>query len=170
MQAAQTQIMGRICGTLKCNHKLNIWKTSLRFCKQPKWVHVSNIYIIWSCFSIWIQWWCSIGVWSYKTSKPISLIHLLELFFNANSMAMSVSWSSEWLYMAIPVNTCVFAGLTIYGHTKHQLDITIEFISKNSSRWCIALVCLLISPYMGTLIAKLTSPWNLGWKTTPEDV
>jgi hypothetical protein len=30
-------------------------------------------------------------------------------------------------------NTCVFAGLAIYGHSEHQSDITIKFILKNGS-------------------------------------
>jgi hypothetical protein len=31
-------------------------------------------------------------------------------------------------------HTCVFAGLAIYGHSDHETDITIEFMSKNGSR------------------------------------
>ena len=30
-------------------------------------------------------------------------------------------------------HTCVFAGLTIYGHSDHKTDITVEFTSKNGS-------------------------------------
>ena len=42
-----------------------------------------------------------------KSSKPTSVIHLREPFFDMNSMVMSVSWS-EWPYMASPANTQVW--------------------------------------------------------------
>ena len=40
-------------------------------------------------------------------------------------------------------HTCVFAGLAIYGHSDDETNIIIEFTSKNGSRRCITLVCLL---------------------------
>ena len=41
-----------------------------------------------------------------NTGKCGSVIHVLDRFFDVNSMAMSVSWS-EWPYMAIPGNVGV---------------------------------------------------------------
>ena len=67
-------------------------------------------------------------------------------------------------------HTCVFAGLTIYGHSNHKTDITVESMSKNGSWKCITLVCLLDLPYMVTLITKLTSPLNSHPKMVPENV
>ena len=67
-------------------------------------------------------------------------------------------------------HTCVFAGLTIYGHSDDETDITIEFTSKNGSRRCITLVCLLDLPYMVALIMKPTSLLNSHQKMVPEDV
>ena len=67
-------------------------------------------------------------------------------------------------------HTCMFAGLAIYGHSDHETDITIEFTSKNGSRKCITLVCLLDLPYMVTLITKPTSLLNSHRKMVPEDV
>ena len=56
------------------------------------------------------------------------------------------------------------------GHSEHQLDITIKFISKNSSRWCITLGCLLVLPYMVTLNTNQTSPSNSDWKMALYDI
>src|ERR1700732_1919835 len=67
-------------------------------------------------------------------------------------------------------HTCVFARLAIYSHSDHEIDITVEFMSKNGSRRCITLVCLPDLPYMITLIMKLTSPLNSCQKMVPEDV
>ena len=67
-------------------------------------------------------------------------------------------------------HTCVFAGLTIYGHSDHKTNITVEFTSKNGSWRCIILVCLPDLPYMVTLITKPTSPLNSHRKMVPEDV
>jgi hypothetical protein len=47
-------------------------------------------------------------------------------------------------------NTCVFAGIAIYGHSDHKTDIIVEFTLENCSRTYIALACLLVLPYMVT--------------------
>jgi len=39
-------------------------------------------------------------------------------------------------------NTYVFAGIAIYGHSDHEMDIIIEFTSKNCSRTYITLICI----------------------------
>ena len=62
----------------------------------------------------------------------------------------------------------MFATIAIYGHSDHKMDITIEFTSKIRSRTYITLMCLLLLPYMVTLITKWTSPLNSHQKTTPE--
>ena len=88
-------------------------------------------------------------------------------------MVMSISWS-EWPYMAISpqniYNTYLFAGIAIYSHSDHETNITIEFTLKNHSRTYITLMCLLVLPYMVTLITEQTSPLNLHQKTTPEHI
>jgi len=43
-------------------------------------------------------------------------------------------------------NTHTFAGIVIYGHSDHKMDITIEFTSKNNSRMYITLTHLSILP------------------------
>ena len=45
-------------------------------------------------------------------------------------------------------NTCIFAGIAIYGLSDHTTDITIEFTSKNGSRWYITPAYFPILPYM----------------------
>ena len=59
-------------------------------------------------------------------------------------------------------NSCIFAGIAIciYGHSDHTVDITIEFILKNSSRWYVTLICQYCHIYMDTLITQQTSPLN----------
>src|ERR1700677_222378 len=54
----------------------------------------------------------------------------------------------------------MFAGIAIYGHSDHKMDITIEFTSKNHSRTYITLICLPVLLYMVTPITKRTSPSN----------
>ena len=60
----------------------------------------------------------------------------------------------KWFQMIY--NTCIFAGITIYGHSNHTMDITIEFTLKNGSRWYITLAYLRVLPYMVTPITKWT--------------
>ena len=57
-------------------------------------------------------------------------------------------------------NTCVFASLAIYGHSKHQSDITFEFASKNGSRRCITPVCFPDLPHMVTQITRQTNRYH----------
>jgi hypothetical protein len=144
-----------------------------------------------------------IGVTIYgKTGKHTSVIHLLEQFFNVNSMVMFVSWS-EWPYMAKPANTfwsgfsmwiqwwCWFHDWSDWQyqqthkcfilHSDYIIVFMGEFSLQNHARWCpyhilqfdyiiiLTLLCLLILPYMVTLITKQTSPLNSHWKTAPED-
>src|ERR1700679_3172540 len=60
------------------------------------------------------------------------------------------------------------ALIAIYGHSDHKkMDITIEFTSKIRSRKYITLMCLLLLPYMVTLITKQTSPLNSHRKIGP---
>ena len=39
-------------------------------------------------------------------------------------------------------NTGVFASIAIYGHSRHQSHITIEFILKNASKRCTYNTCV----------------------------
>ena len=70
-------------------------------------------------------------------------------------------------------NTCIFAGIAIYGHSDHTMDITIEFTLKNGSRWYITLVYLLVLPlhstrdsmrcgkdWEGLEVESLWNPWD----------
>src|ERR1700683_3899497 len=67
-------------------------------------------------------------------------------------------------------NTYMFASIAIYGHSNHKMDITIKFTSKNCSRTYITLMCLPVLPYMVTPITKWTSPSNSHQKTAPEHI
>src|ERR1700734_2834287 len=67
-------------------------------------------------------------------------------------------------------NTYGFAAIAIYGHSDHKTDITIEFTSKNHSRTHRTLMCLLLLPYMVTLITKRTSPLNSHRKSAPKHI
>ena len=49
-------------------------------------------------------------------------------------------------------NTCIFVGIAINGYPNDTTDITIEFTSKNSFRWYITHVHLLVLPYMVTRV------------------
>jgi len=53
-----------------------------------------------------------------------------------------------------------WGDIAIYGHPDHEMDITIEFASKNCSRTYITLMCLPLLPNMVTSIMKQTSPLN----------
>ena len=64
-----------------------------------------------------------------NTGKHTSIIHLLKLFFDADSMMMSIAILTN-TYFGI----CVCAVIAIYGHSDHEMDITIEFTLKNGSR------------------------------------
>src|ERR1700735_778840 len=63
-----------------------------------------------------------------------------------------------------------FATIAIYGHSDHKTDITIKFTWKNHFKTHRTLMCLLLLPYMVTLITKWTSPLNSHQKTTPEHI
>jgi len=64
----------------------------------------------------------------------------------------------------------MFDSITIYGHSDHRTDITIEFTSKNHFRTYITLICLPVLLYMVTPITEWTSPLNSHQKTTSEPV
>ena len=64
-------------------------------------------------------------------------------------------------------NTCIFAGIAIYGYSDHTMDITIEFTLKNSSRWYITLAYLLVLPYMVTPITGLSPKSHYTLQGTP---
>ena len=120
-----------------------------------------------------------IGVTIYgNTSKHISVIYVLERFFDANSM---VVWGDLlWQYKQTPplnshqnhfktyTKHIWHLWVCQYGHSDHKTDITIEFTSKNHSRTYITLMWLPVLPYMVTLITKWTSPSNPHQKTIPE--
>ena len=59
----------------------------------------------------------------------------------------------------------MLAGITIYGYSDYATAITAEFASKNNFRPYITLMCLLVLPYIVTLITQQPSLLNLHQKT-----
>ena len=152
---------------------------------------------MWECYTCsGPVFWCEfngdvrfvIGVTIYgNTGKCGSVIHVLDQFFDVNSMVMSILWS-EWPYMAMLANAwvlymfwtsflmwiqwwCLFHDWSDHiWHSDHERDTTIEFASKTQSRTYITLPHFPVLPYMVTPITKRTSPLNSHQKTGPEHV
>src|SRR6202050_1328037 len=100
------------------------------------------------------------------TSKPFQNIHNIYVFIDITIYDHLNHSNHQWTsplnshekftpeHIQNIYNTHVFAGIAIYGHSDHKTDITIKFASKNRSRTYITLICLLVLPYMVTLITK----------------
>ena len=70
------------------------------------------LYIIRSCFLIWIQWWCWIGVWSDHIWKDRQTHKCYTSF--GGIFQCEFNWCLEWPYMARAANTQVL--FTIWSH------------------------------------------------------
>ena len=156
-------------------------------------------YVFWSDFSMWIQWWCpfhdqsdhkmenrstfkcyicseavfhcefnenvhfTIRVTIYgKTTKHVHVIYVLWCFWIQRQWCRRIQPSGQFTHM--------FRGFAIYGHSDCKMDITIQFALRNHFRTHITLTCLAVLPYMVTVIAKRTSPFNSHGKTTSEHI
>ena len=111
---------------------------------------------------------------SHQKTTLEHIEHLCVCYYCRIWSLWSQNGHHHWIHIKNPLqniyNTYVFAAIAIYGHSDHKTDIIIELTSKIRSWTYITLMCLLLLPYMVTLITKWTSPLNSHQKTTPEHI
>ncbi len=138
---------------------MKAWKYSqVRTIYTTKWIYYM-LYTFWTYFSIRIQWWCPFHdrtnhIWWFP--KYAHIIHILDLFFNMNSIMMSVSWSDQPYKVISQICTyytysgpifqyefngdvCFMIGLTIYGNlsSMHILYTFWIYFSMQIWWWCL---------------------------------
>ena len=90
----------------------------------------------WHCLNS--LFWISTLTMSGETSLS-QLLYVVTLITKQTSI-LNLHWKM------VPDNTCIFAGIAIYGHSDHTTDLTIEFTLKIGFKWYITLVYLLVLP------------------------
>ena len=142
---------------------MSVWQSEWPYMATPlnMWV----VYVFWSDFSMWIQWWCPFHDQSdHKTEN--------------RSTCKCYICSEAVFHCEFNGNVHFTIRVTIYGKTTKHVHVILfcgAFGYKangvgESNHQDNLLTCLEVLPYMVTLIAKWTSPLNSHWKTTSEHI